>query len=67
MQLLPSLREAGRKCAPDGDLVNCTLADAANALMNEFNGSIQVHVQRPLFAGVTIVGGHENIPETVVC
>ncbi|XP_077953357.1 uncharacterized protein LOC144390794 isoform X2 [Gasterosteus aculeatus] len=45
LKLLPSLREAGRKCAPDGDLVNCTLADAANALMNEFNGSIQALAQ----------------------
>ncbi|KAM8890903.1 capping protein, Arp2/3 and myosin-I linker protein 2 [Spinachia spinachia] len=40
-QLLPSLNEAGRKCAFDGDLVNGILADTADALRNEFNRSIQ--------------------------
>ncbi|XP_051239086.1 capping protein, Arp2/3 and myosin-I linker protein 2 isoform X2 [Dicentrarchus labrax] len=40
-KFLPSLYEAGRKCASDGDLVNCILADTATALTNEFNRSIQ--------------------------
>ncbi|XP_044049141.1 capping protein, Arp2/3 and myosin-I linker protein 2 isoform X3 [Siniperca chuatsi] len=40
-KLLPSLYEAGRKCASDGDLVNCILTDSATALTNEFNRSIQ--------------------------
>lgn len=50
LQLLPSLYEAGRKCASDGDVVNCILADTAAALSDEFNRSIQVHIQtHPLF------------------
>ncbi|XP_070763209.1 capping protein, Arp2/3 and myosin-I linker protein 2 [Enoplosus armatus] len=40
-KLLPSLYEAGRECASDGDSVNCILADSATALTNEFNRSIQ--------------------------
>ncbi|XP_037623048.1 capping protein, Arp2/3 and myosin-I linker protein 2 isoform X4 [Sebastes umbrosus] len=40
-KLLPSLYEAGRKYAFDGDSVNCILADTATALTNEFNRSIQ--------------------------
>ncbi|XP_039664730.1 capping protein, Arp2/3 and myosin-I linker protein 2 isoform X2 [Perca fluviatilis] len=40
-KLLPSLYEAGRKCASDGDLVNCILSDTATALTHEFNRSIQ--------------------------
>ncbi|XP_041794805.1 capping protein, Arp2/3 and myosin-I linker protein 2 isoform X2 [Chelmon rostratus] len=40
-KLLPSLYEAGRKCASDGDVVNCILADTAAALSDEFNRSIQ--------------------------
>ncbi|XP_034389859.1 capping protein, Arp2/3 and myosin-I linker protein 2 isoform X3 [Cyclopterus lumpus] len=40
-KLLPSLYEAGRKCASDGDLVNCILAETATALTNEFSRSIQ--------------------------
>ncbi|XP_038562432.1 capping protein, Arp2/3 and myosin-I linker protein 2 isoform X2 [Micropterus salmoides] len=40
-KLLPSLYEAGRKCASDGDLVNCILTDSATALTNEFNKSIE--------------------------
>ncbi|XP_062418969.1 LOW QUALITY PROTEIN: uncharacterized protein LOC119195596 [Pungitius pungitius] len=41
VKLLPSLLEAGRKCASDGDLVNCILTDTTNVLRNEFNRSIQ--------------------------
>nr|XP_046250721.1 capping protein, Arp2/3 and myosin-I linker protein 2 isoform X2 [Scatophagus argus] len=41
LKLLPSLYEAGRECAPDGNLVNCTLTDAATALSDEFTGRIQ--------------------------
>ncbi|XP_070687396.1 capping protein, Arp2/3 and myosin-I linker protein 2 [Pempheris klunzingeri] len=40
-KLLPALYEAGRPCASDGDLVNSILTDAAAALTNEFNRSIQ--------------------------
>uniref|UniRef100_UPI0037E94C0F capping protein, Arp2/3 and myosin-I linker protein 2 n=1 Tax=Semicossyphus pulcher TaxID=241346 RepID=UPI0037E94C0F len=40
-KLLPSLYEAGRKSASDGDMVNCILSDAATALTNDFNRSIQ--------------------------
>ncbi|XP_020496693.2 capping protein, Arp2/3 and myosin-I linker protein 2 [Labrus bergylta] len=41
IKLLPSLYEAGRTCTSDGDMVNCILNDAATALTNEFNRSIQ--------------------------
>lgn len=44
VQLLPSLYEAGRKCASDGVSVNCILTDAATALTNEFTRSIQVRI-----------------------
>lgn len=44
LQLLPSLYEAGRNSAPGGDLMNCILTDAAAALGDEFNKSIQVQV-----------------------
>ncbi|XP_029289434.1 capping protein, Arp2/3 and myosin-I linker protein 2 isoform X2 [Cottoperca gobio] len=40
-KLLPSLYEAGRQCASDGGLVNCILTDAAAALTDGFNRSIQ--------------------------
>ncbi|XP_078024393.1 capping protein, Arp2/3 and myosin-I linker protein 2 isoform X2 [Epinephelus lanceolatus] len=40
-KLLPSLYEAGKKCASDGDLVNGILTDTATVLTNEFNRSIQ--------------------------
>ncbi|XP_040894620.1 capping protein, Arp2/3 and myosin-I linker protein 2 [Toxotes jaculatrix] len=45
LKLLPSLYETGRKCASDGDLVNCILTDTANALTNEFTRSIQEMAQ----------------------
>ncbi|KAM9351894.1 capping protein, Arp2/3 and myosin-I linker protein 2 [Symphorus nematophorus] len=41
LKLLPSLYEAGRTAASDGDMVNCILADTAAALTEEFNRSIQ--------------------------
>ncbi|XP_031723978.1 mucin-5AC-like [Anarrhichthys ocellatus] len=50
-KLLPSLYEAGRKCASDGDLVNCILTDTATALTNEFNRSIQ-ELAQDLMRGV---------------
>ncbi|XP_035520661.1 LOW QUALITY PROTEIN: capping protein, Arp2/3 and myosin-I linker protein 2 [Morone saxatilis] len=53
-KFLPSLYEAGRKCASDGDLVNCILADTATALTNEFNRSIQELVAQ---AGWGMPGG----------
>ncbi|GLD67147.1 capping protein, Arp2/3 and myosin-I linker protein 3-like protein, partial [Lates japonicus] len=45
IKLLPSLYEAGRKCASDGDLVNSILTNAAMALTNEFTQSIQEMAQ----------------------
>uniref|UniRef100_A0A3B4WED1 Capping protein regulator and myosin 1 linker 2 n=1 Tax=Seriola lalandi dorsalis TaxID=1841481 RepID=A0A3B4WED1_SERLL len=45
VQILPSLYEASRKCASDGDLVNCILTDAATALTSEFTRSIQEMAQ----------------------
>lgn len=44
LQLLPSLYEAGRTCASDGDMVNSILTDTATALTDEFQRSIQVHI-----------------------
>ncbi|XP_056243916.1 capping protein, Arp2/3 and myosin-I linker protein 2 isoform X2 [Seriola aureovittata] len=44
-KILPSLYEASRKCASDGDLVNCILTDAAAALTSEFTRSIQEMAQ----------------------
>ncbi|XP_041652225.1 capping protein, Arp2/3 and myosin-I linker protein 2 isoform X3 [Cheilinus undulatus] len=41
LKLLPSLLGAGKMCTSDGDMVNCILNDAANALTDEFNKSIQ--------------------------
>ncbi|KAI9523113.1 hypothetical protein NQZ68_031203 [Dissostichus eleginoides] len=40
-KLLPALYEEGRKAAPDGGLLNCILTDAAAALVDEINRSIQ--------------------------
>ncbi|KAK1874946.1 F-actin-uncapping protein LRRC16A, partial [Dissostichus eleginoides] len=40
-KLLPALYEEGRKAAPDGGLLNCILTDAAAALADEINRSIQ--------------------------
>ncbi|XP_027128545.1 capping protein, Arp2/3 and myosin-I linker protein 2 isoform X2 [Larimichthys crocea] len=40
-KLLPSLYEAGRTCASDGDMVNSILTDTATALTDEFQRSIQ--------------------------
>lgn len=51
LQLLPSLYEVGRKCASDGDFVNCILSDTVTALTNEFTRSIQVRVQKPVCTG----------------
>ncbi|XP_050929608.1 capping protein, Arp2/3 and myosin-I linker protein 2 isoform X2 [Lates calcarifer] len=45
IKLLPSLYEAGRKSASDGDLVNSILTNAAMALTNEFTQSIQEMAQ----------------------
>ncbi|XP_069575702.1 capping protein, Arp2/3 and myosin-I linker protein 2 [Brachyistius frenatus] len=44
-KLLPSLYEAGRTCAPDGDVVNNILTDAAAALTDEFTRNIQESAQ----------------------
>ncbi|XP_035498604.2 capping protein, Arp2/3 and myosin-I linker protein 2 isoform X2 [Scophthalmus maximus] len=44
-KLLPSLYEAGRACASDGDLVNSILTDTAASLTDEFTRSIQEMVQ----------------------
>ncbi|XP_042352050.1 capping protein, Arp2/3 and myosin-I linker protein 2 [Plectropomus leopardus] len=41
LKLLPSLYDAGMKCASDGDVVNCILTGTATALTDEFNRSIQ--------------------------
>ncbi|XP_028286745.1 capping protein, Arp2/3 and myosin-I linker protein 2 isoform X2 [Parambassis ranga] len=40
-KLFPSLHEADRNCASDGDLVNGILSDTATALTNEFSRSMQ--------------------------